>query len=114
MHGPSLAAERRRVLRHSTKARATAIIADNVMRGCFVTDFSHRGARLGLGASTPLPLRFELLFPTGQRLKATLIWQYEMTAGVAFDMPLNILDRLCIWSWLRRSELEAAQHGAGG
>ena len=70
-------------------------------------DYSDRGARLSLGTSHSLPLRFELRFPTGQCMKVTLIWQRERVAGVSFDRPLNILERLAVWNWLRRSQSEA-------
>ena len=112
MHGPLVVAERRSVPRHSAKERAIAIVDGSVMRGCVVQDFSERGARLGLGALNPLPLRFELLFPTGQRMKVALIWQRELVAGVSFDRPLTILERLAVWNWLRRSQAEAASRGA--
>jgi hypothetical protein len=103
MHGPSVIPERRRVQRRPARERATLIADDGVFRGCLIMDFSQHGARLGLGAPNPLPNRFRLMLPTGRRVKAVLIWQRGLVAGVAFDMPLGIIDRLTLWNRLRRS-----------
>ena len=109
MHGPSVVAERRSVERHSAKERAVAILDGSVLRGCIVINFSDKGARLSLGAPHPLPLRFELLFPTGQRVKVALIWQRETDAGVMFERPLTAIERLIARHWLRSAEAETAR-----
>jgi hypothetical protein len=111
MHGPLVIAERRSLPRHSAKERATAVVDGAVMRGCVLLDFSQRGARLGLGAPNPLPLRFELRFPSGHCVNAMLVWQRNLVAGVSFDMPLTLLQRLSLWNWHRRSKAEAPETG---
>ena len=78
-----------------------AIIGGNTKRGCIVSDLSPRGARLGFGAEAELPLRFELVFATGRRVNAQLIWQREMMAGVLFDLRPTFRDRL-VPHWFRR------------
>jgi hypothetical protein len=93
--------ERRSLPRRPAREQATAIVAGSTKRGCVVTDFSRRGARLGFGAEAPLPLRFELVFATGRRVNAQLIWQREMTAGVLFDLPPTLGERL-VPRWFRR------------
>ena len=110
MHGPSVIAERRSVPRHSARERAIAILDGAVLRGCVLTDFSTRGARLILGSPHPLPLRFELVLPTSQRLKVALIWQRDGEAGVMFDRPLTALERLFTRHWLRNAQAETLRH----
>lgn len=101
--------ERRRAARQGANSRAMAVIGDCVMRDCFVLDFSDRGARLQLRDGAHLPPCFELLFPTGKRVKATRIWQDGREAGVSFEMPDDITERLSVWNWLRRSNLEGLE-----
>ena len=113
MHGHFPIVERRNVPRYSARARTTTIVDGAVMRGCTILDFSERGARLLLGAPNPLPLQFELEFPTGQRIKVGLIWQRELVAGISFDRPQTILDRLATWNWMRRSQAEASERSRG-
>jgi hypothetical protein len=64
---------------------------------------------LRFGASHPLPLRFELLFPAGQRVKVAVVWQRESDAGVMFERSLTIMERFAAWQWLRNAEAETAR-----
>jgi hypothetical protein len=87
-------AERRRIKRHPANKRVILIVQNGLRRGCSVFDLSPLGARLELGAPYPLPRRLELLFTNGQRVKAHLVWQREVMAGVFFDTPLGFFERL--------------------
>jgi PilZ domain len=91
---PVMVVERRRVPRRVTRVPAYAIVDGGVRRGCTVGNLSSDGARLVFGAVAPLPLRFELRFANGKRVKVQLIWQRNVIAGVRFDKPLTI------WEWL--------------
>ena len=93
--------ERRSVPRRPAREQATAIVAGTTKRGCLISDLSPRGARLGFGAEAPLPLRFELVFASGRRVNAQLIWQRDMMAGVHFDLQPTLGQRL-LPRWLRR------------
>jgi hypothetical protein len=86
--------DRRSAPREPMMERASVIFDSGSVRACYILDFSHRGARLELEAPNQLPQRFELLFPTGHRVKAVVVWQRELLAGVAFRMPVSALDRL--------------------
>jgi hypothetical protein len=93
--------ERRSLPRRPAREQATAIVAGTTKRGCVISDLSPRGARLGFGAEAPLPLRFELVFSSGRRVNAQLIWQRDMTAGVLFDLRPTLGQRL-VPRWFRR------------
>ena len=68
-----------------------------------ITNLSSQGARLELGAVNPLPLRFEIAFATGQRVKVQLIWQHDLQAGVHFDFHPTLWQRLVRRARLRRA-----------
>ncbi len=93
-HGPNMTIERRRVPRQPVHTRANAVFSDGTRRGCTVRDLSPHGARLIFGAVAPLPLRFELEFPNGKRVKLQVIWQSKLIAGVRFDRPLALWKRI--------------------
>ena len=99
---PSLArlVERRAVPRQSTNERGLIILAGNGTRACIVTDLSPKGARIGLGTDTPLPLRFEIQFPkSGRRVPAQLVWQRGLIAGVQFAIKPTWSKRLKLRLW---------------
>jgi hypothetical protein len=87
-------AERRALARHRADKRVVLIHRDGLRRGCSVYDLSPRGARLELGTPYPLPRRIELMFTNGRRVKAHLVWQKDLMAGVFFDKPLSFFERL--------------------
>ena len=91
---PGIVVERRSVPRQAAQARAIAVVAEGVRRGCTVSDLSPYGARLIFGAMAPLPLRFELELAGRKRVKVQLIWQRKLAAGVRFNKPLAIWERL--------------------
>jgi hypothetical protein len=94
--------ERRKVPRRAANEGALAIVSDAVRRRCLITDLSPQGARLGFGARGELPLRFDLLLSSGRRVKAQVVWQRDLVAGVHFDLRPPILDRIIPHSWLQR------------
>ena len=95
MHqAPNMIAERRLVPRSAAKARVSAIVNGEAKRGCTISDLSANGARLIFGALEPLPLRFELELGNGKRVRVQLIWQRKLAAGVRFDKPLAIWERI--------------------
>ncbi len=87
-------AERRAVPRIPTAERATAIVDGNAERACIITNLSPKGARLGFGVNTPLPLRFSLLFADGTRVRCQRIWQRELVAGIQFEIRPTFWERL--------------------
>ena len=91
---PGIVVERRSVPRQATQARAIAIVNEGVRRGCILSDLSPYGARLVFGAMAPLPLRFELELPGKRLVKVQLIWQRKLAAGVRFNKPLAIWERI--------------------
>lgn len=76
--------ERRETQRETSTERG-AVIVEGIRRFCDITDISHKGARLRLGADAPLPLRFMLIFADGSRVYCQRVWQEERVAGVQFS-----------------------------
>jgi hypothetical protein len=98
-------AERRSDPRQFANERAR-ILLEGVTRGCIVQDISAGGARLGLGAEGPLPLRFELEFvQRKRRVPVQLIWQRGLTAGICFDLRPTLRERFDVLSWFRGKQV---------
>ena len=57
---------------------------------CVIRDRSETGARIRIGATSPLPKTFELQFTSdGAKRRAELRWQHGIDAGVVFIDAAN-------------------------
>ena len=97
--------ERRRAPRWAVGERASIVLNGSV-RGCKVVELSAYGARLQLGAESPLPIRFGLQLASRRRPRtAQLVWQRGAVAAVQFDGRLGWWERIGMVFWAIRKWL---------
>jgi hypothetical protein len=80
--------DHRRAHRQRTLKQGKVVLSDHAAIDCTIRDLTPEGARLVFGGETALPQEFRLFMPgTGSIVRAKLLWQRGLSAGIAFAGP---------------------------